>query len=179
MVNLIDLGANYFAANVQAKETEEGKELKTRKAAFKEAFISYLNWGGKYEVQEIQAKTLENKAARKMNEWARKKEQSNEAAPIYTKVWNAVSSMFLWFLNCFYTPKFPTAEKESFEAFYTLVHRSDQPGARAVQAARTAKHAFKEGFHAANEEEKRVFFAAASSMIAKANYWARKYTETT
>lgn len=174
MANLIDLGANYFAANVQAKETQEGKDLKTRKAAFKEAFFSYLNWGGKYEVQQIQTKTFENKAARKMNEWVRKKEKSDAAAPLYTKVWNVVCSLFLWFLNCFYTPKFPTAEKESFEGFYTLVHRSNQPGARAVQGARTAKHAFKEAFHAASAEEKRVFFAAIQSMTGKANYWTSK-----
>ncbi len=183
MANLVELGMNFSMSRSAAKATVEGMELSARKRAFKEAFISYLNWGGKYEVQALEVEPIENKSIRKMNEWALKKQKCDTSASLISRIINAVWGIFTWVVSFFYMPSFDN-QMQAFQTYYVQILQSERPGAQAVQQARAAKQAFKRAFAQATIEERMALFDAkvhavetlkhASTMTAKAIYWANK-----
>lgn len=173
MANLVALGENFYNSKMVAKNFPEAKELKAQKTQYKEAFMTYLNWGGKYEVQPVEVKTAENKAQRKMNEWVHKKERMDASAPLLTRLMTIFWNFFTSISSCFYVPSFEQAQR-SFEACYMQTEQSFTEGAQAVRAARLAKHAFKDAFNAASPEEKEAFFNTVAAVKAKAEYWQSK-----
>lgn len=174
MANILLLGQRFHTTKLAAKETAEGKELGRLKNEFKEAFTSYLNWGGKYEAIPIAEKTIETKSVRKLNEWALQRQRIEDSLPLIQRLFHSMLAFCVKIFCCFNNPVFPAEQQKAYQEFYAKTHLGGEPGELAVQEARIAKHLFKEAFLPLSSAAKAELRSDIEGVNRKMAYWTWK-----